>query len=306
MTVVYLDILVTVNWLIDFLLLRACARILHLPCRRGRAVLGALFGGFCACVLLLPELPSVASLLLKLVTAGIMALIAFPWTGLFAYLRQTGLLFLISALFAGLSFALWYFVAPAGFYVSNGAVYYQIHPLLLALLCCVCYCLVCLYEHWFCRENRSGGRYRLTVTDHEGSVTIDALHDSGNGLTELFSGAPVIVAEKSALLPILSPTMRQALEGLSAGAEVSSAEEILAAGWRLIPFRSVGGSGLLPAFRPRRLLLKRENGKSGDITGCYIALCPSLGRGEYRALIGTDPISLLQTAQKGERYEMVT
>lgn len=306
MTVVYLDILVTVNWLIDFLLLRACARLLHLPCRRGRAVLGALFGGFSACVLLLPELPAVASLSLKLVTAGVMVLIAFPWTGLFSYLRQTGLLFLVSALFAGLAFALWFFVAPAGFYVSNGVVYYQIHPLLLAALCTACYLLVCLYERWFCRETRTGGRYRLTVTDKAGSVTLSALHDSGNGLTELFSGSPVIVAERDAVLPILSPAMQQALEEMATEANTVSAEAVLAAGWRLIPFRSLSGSGLLPAFRPQRITLKKENGKGGDITGCYIALSPPLGRGDYRALIGSDPVSLLQTVQKGERYEMVT
>ena len=92
MTTVYLDVLIAVNWLIDDLLLSGCARLLHLPYRRGRLVLGSLFGGCCACVILLPPLPVYLSLAVKLVTAGIMALIGFPWLGVRAYLRQTGLL----------------------------------------------------------------------------------------------------------------------------------------------------------------------------------------------------------------------
>ena len=53
-------------------------------------------------------------------------------------------------------------------------------------------------------------------------------------------------------------------------------------------FRSVGGDGLLPAFRPEHLTVVAENGANRDATGAYVAVCEELGRGDYDALVGTD------------------
>ena len=48
MPVIYLDVLLALNLFIDFLLLSAAARILRIPGRTGRRVLGALLGAACA------------------------------------------------------------------------------------------------------------------------------------------------------------------------------------------------------------------------------------------------------------------
>lgn len=310
-TVIYLDVLIAVNWLIDFLLLRACSRLLRIPGGRGRQVFGSLFGGFCACVILLPSLAWWGSLAVNLVTAGVMCLIAFPWRGIKAYLRQTGALFAVSALLAGVALALFMLIAPAGLYVANGTVYYNVPPVWLAALCGVSYVLICLYERFLRKGAVRGGRYRITVTDAGGTVTLPALYDSGNRLCETFSGAPVIVVQKEAVLPVLSPAMRRTLNALDGTDSGQPAEGAMAVGWRLIPFHSIGGNGLLPAFKPAALTLQRENGKPHSITGCYLALSPALGRGEYQALIGNDPVALSEEtghlpAQKGEKHELVT
>ena len=57
---------------------------------------------------------------------------------------------------------------------------------------------------------------------------------------------------------------------------------------RMVPFQSVGGDGLLPAFQVKKVRISGSGRPSKDITGVYIALTPELGRGEYEALFGGD------------------
>lgn len=304
LTIIYLDILIAVNWLIDFLLVRACARLLRCEGKIGRQVLGSLFGGCSAVAILLPPMGAWISLWVQLVTAAVMALITFPWQGMRAYIKQTGLLFVVSALFAGVALALFTFAAPSGLYVANGTVYYYIPPLWLAVLCAVGYGVVVLCERLFRHSRPQGGIYKLSVTDAGGTVVISALYDSGNRLCETFSGAPVIVAEREAVMEVLSPAMKRLLKALEENGVPG--EQSVVPGWRLVPFKSIGGNGLLPAFKPQSLQLQNETGETCSVTGCYLALGRSLGRGEYRALLGDGVVTALKEKKKGERYEMVT
>ena len=45
MPIVYADVLVALNWVIDFLLLSATALFLHIPLNRVRVTLSSLIGG---------------------------------------------------------------------------------------------------------------------------------------------------------------------------------------------------------------------------------------------------------------------
>lgn len=65
MPVLYLDVLIAVNLLIDFLLLSAAARILRLPVRRAGFWLVHLLGLLSCCMILLPPLPAAVSVLLN-------------------------------------------------------------------------------------------------------------------------------------------------------------------------------------------------------------------------------------------------
>ena len=61
-------------------------------------------------------------------------------------------------------------------------------------------------------------------------------------------------------------------------------------GFRLVPFESVGGSGMLPAFRPDSVRLE----PAGTSLACYVALwqrgpaCPGFPAGDFQALYGPD------------------
>ncbi len=302
MPVIYIDVLIALNLFVDFLLLSATARVLRRPHRRWRMVLAALFGGVCACTILLPALSLPVQALVGVAQAALMVLLAFSWHGWRSYLCEVGVLFALSAVFAGVCYAVWFFVAPGGFVIFNGVVYYDVPPLILVALTVLSYGVVWLYDHLTLGRVPASHSYRLTVTYGGQSVEVRALHDTGNGLADCFSGRPVVVVERAALLPLLPASLRTLrtddLIASFAGTGESCAplaQTAVDTRLRLIPFRSVGGEGLLPAFQPDALTVTDFAGQTRDIGGGYVAVTDTLGRGEFQALIGNDIATLFYT-----------
>lgn len=138
-----------------------------------------------------------------------------------------------------------------------------------------------------------GGEYHLTLDYGMGPVSVRALLDTGNHLTEVFSGSPVAVVRREAVESALPSSVLAAADALTPERHLRTARRFPRrrpgiSGIRLVPYRSVGGKGLLPAFRPQSASLLSSAGISRDVTGIYTALCSDLGRGGYDALIGSD------------------
>lgn len=271
--VVYADVLLVLNWWIDFLLLLGVRYLVGEGSPSWRLALGALAGSLSCFVLFLPPLPVWLSLLLKLLTAAAMIRLSFRWRDRRLFMRQLLWLFGLSAGLAGVSGALYFFAAPPGFYVFNGVVYYAAPPLLLVGLTVACYGLLWALDKFLRRRAPAGRCYTVQVFHDGRRVRFLCLYDSGNHLTEPFTNRPVLVAERvviSELLPV--PASAEELETADAA-------------WRLIPYDTLGGTGLLPAFLPERVTVKA--GGTERQVDCYVAVCDRLGRGEYRGLLGT-------------------
>ncbi len=270
--IIYVDILLAVNGWVDFLLLLFVRRLAATGTSGRRLVWGAAVGALSSLLLLLPALPVWVTAPCKLVTAALMVWVSFPWEGVRLFCRRLLLLFGVSAGLAGLCGALHFYVAPVGLYVFNGQIYYAVKPLWLVGLTAVCYGLMRVWDWWVRRRAPGGREYAVTITVFGQSVTVPCLYDSGNHLTEPFSGCPVVVVERGAVAGLLPlPTVEQ----LPADGR-----------WRLIPYDSLGGSGVLPAFIPDGLTV-RPPSDHRPLPRCYVAVCDRLGRGEYRGLLGS-------------------
>ena len=272
--VIYIDILLALNWWIDFLLLLGVRRAMGGGVRSWRLALGALVGAVSCFTLFLPPMSVWLSLLIRLLAAALMVTVAFRRRSWQDWGRRVILLFALSAGLAGLCGALYFFLAPQGFYVFNGVVYYSVPPLLLVALTVVCYGLLWLSEQLLRRRAPKEHLFRVRLT-HEGrTVTFPCLYDSGNHLVEPFSGRPVLVVERGVaeeLLPV-----------------PPSVEDMPAqTGWRLIPYDTLGGSGLLPAFLTDSATVLRRDTEH-RLPECYVAVCERLGRGEYSGLMGSE------------------
>lgn len=281
---VYADILLALNWWIDYLLLLGVRRVMGGGAGGWRLALGALVGSLTCFVLFLPSVPLWLDLLIKFIAAAAMTLVAFRWQGWGKLARRVFLLFAMSAGFAGLCGGLYFFVAPQEFCVHNGVVYYAVPPLLLVGLTVLCYGVLWLWERLMRRRAPTDHACRLTITVAERRVDCACLYDSGNHLVEPFSGYGVLVLERNLAEQLL---------------DVPSEEEIPTVGrWRLIPYDTLRGGGLLPAFIPDSVVVTM-GGRSHSLRDCYVAVCDRLGRGEYQALMGTALGS--QLAERGDK-----
>lgn len=270
--VIYVDILLALNWWIDFLLLLGVRRFMGGYGKSWRLAAGALVGALSCLTLFLPPISVWLSLLIRLTSAALMVTVAFGRHLRRDWFRRVLLLFALSAGLAGLCGALYFFLAPQGFYVFNGVVYYSVPPLVLVALTVVCYGLLWLAEQLLRRRAPKEHLFRVSLTRAGHTVTFFCLYDSGNHLVEPFSGKAVLVVEREVAEKLL--TFIPAVSNLPAG-------------WRLIPYNTLGGNGLLPAFVPDAASVA-FHGSTYALPSCYVAVCDSLGRGEYQGLMGAN------------------
>ena len=271
--VIYADVLLAVNWWVDFLLLLAVRRFLGVGARPWRLILGALIGGVVSFSLFLPPIATWLSLIIKFAAAGLMILTAFGWRDRRRFARALFLLFGLSAGLSGLCSALYYFAAPRDLMVFNGVVYYAVSPWLLLGLTVLCYGVLWLFEMVARRRAPQGRDFKVRMSYGGRSVVLRCLYDSGNHLTEPFSNRPVVVVQRAAIDGLLP--LPDNVEDLPPNGQ-----------WRVVPFDTLAGGGLLPAFLPDNVVAITPRGEC-SLGDCYVAVCERLGRGDYEGLIGS-------------------
>ncbi len=276
MPIIYIDILFILNLWVDFLLLSATARLRRLPVKRWRLLFGAAVGALGSCLLFLPPLSWWGALLIRVPGTALLAVITFPMPNLRRGVGDTITLTVLCAVFSGTATMLWYIAAPNGFLVVNGVVYYDAPASLLILFTAVSYVAVCVFDRLTRRKTPQGRGCTLLLRHGGREVACACLYDSGCTLREPFSGKPAVVIDATAVHTVLPPDWQR------------DSAAATAAGTRFVPFKSLGGDGLLPAFLPDYMAVVDTNGKRLDITGSYLALGEGVLNGEYTALIGTD------------------
>lgn len=253
--VIYADLLMLLNFLVDFLLLMGTNRLSGYPPDSGRAALAALLGALYCGACFAPGFAFLSSFLWRLACLVLMAGIAFGWNR--STVPRGGLFTLLSMALGGVATG----VGKGGFFmlvVSAAGVW---------LLCRVSF------------RGDAGIRKYLPMRLQYGgkSVQIMALQDTGNTLRDPVTGERVIVAGAEVAYRLTGLTKEQ----LKSPLETMSRQPI--PGLRLIPYRSVGESaGMLLALRLESVKLGARQGSA------LVAFAPeSLGMGEmYQALTG--------------------
>ena len=276
MPVVYIDVLFLLNLWIDFLLLSLTARLCRVPARRGRLVLGAVVGAALCVLLFLPPLSVWLSLVIRILGTVLLTVVTFRWYSWRIFWKLLIVFAMVSAVFSGVATALWYTVAPAGFMVVGGVVYYDAPASLLIVFTAISYAVILLYERLRRRTAPKNRVYILEIQENGKQLVCSLLYDSGCTLKEPFSGRAALVID------------RLAAETLLPDGWLEDAALARACGVRFIPFETVGGEGALPAFCPERMIITDKKGGRFDVSGSFLAVSDALGHGEYTALCGTD------------------
>lgn len=252
---VYLDLVMLLNFLVDFLLILGTNRLAGYPTGAGSGAAAAALGGVYAGACMVPGFAFLGNFLWRMVSLVMMAVIAFGWNR--SALQRGAVFVLLSMALGGLAL---------GFGRGSFSVL-LLSALLMYLLCHVSFRGSIGQRDYIPVELCWNGR-RLSLI---------ALRDTGNTLRDPLTGEQVLVAGADVGMELLGLTRQQ----LQRPVEALASGRI--PGLRLIPYRAVGqpGSMLLAVRMPGARIGKRNDDP-------LVAFAPEeLGRGEvYRMLTG--------------------
>ena len=179
----------------------------------------------------------------------------------------------LSLVLAGFLLFLIQLFAPRSLAVVGHAVYFDLSLPLLFLCTAGAYQVFWCFQRLFHREDLVPRLCQVEIRFRDKTAVLWAKADTGCALREPFSGLPVLVCQAAAVRQLLPQDF------------LPSPEEPLPPGFRLIPFESVGGSGLLPGFQPDSV----HRLPKGAAVQCYVALWDRQFPGrEFQALYGPD------------------
>ncbi len=250
---VYLDLVVGLNFLVDFLLLMGTNRLSGFPAGWKRCLLGAVLGGCYSGLCLIPGLRFLGSFLWRTVFLLLMAGAAFGWNR--GSVKRLGVFLILSMALGGMAVSL-----GRGDFL--GLVLGAAGLWMLSFLA-------------FGGKADSQEYIPLTVHYEGKSVSAIALRDSGNTLRDPITGEQVF---------LLSAELGTKLTGLTA-LQMASPLETLAAqpisGLRLIPYRAVGcDGGMLLGMKFQDVRLGEET-----VSAVIAFVTEGLGQGMVQALV---------------------
>lgn len=258
---IYVDILIITNIYADFFLLKTTARLTHTPLRNGKCILGALVGSLFSLIILLPPLSSFALLLIRLLSAALMIITAFGGGKSPRELLKIGVIFFfVCFIFAGAEYGIAVLSGGKNMIWHNSTLYVNISLLTLVISTIISYAAISFFRYYIDGKNSTDIKYDIIIAKNNKTVSVKAVGDTCNNLTDVFTGKPVIICSKDSVSHLFG-------DG-EAEKALSAEKEGHINGWRLIPCSTIQSAGMLPVFKPTGAVVKSsENGllKSVDV-----------------------------------------
>ena len=283
---IYIDILIAVNLFINYILLLLTAKFLSLKWKSIRLVFGEILSGIYSLYILFPETNLFLSILVKLIMSITIVWCVFGFKSLKSFIKITLCFYAINFLFSGMMLGLWILFRPSSMEMNNGVVYFNISPLVLIASTIVSYFIIEIFYRIIGKNHIKNSFYEIKINIEDSPVKLRAKVDTGNILREPFSNLPVIIVRKSTAEKIIPPKLLGLLDNYYQNTNNISSYEVKYS-IRMVPFKTVAGSGVLPAFK-----LKNIINPEGILKKAYIAICPdgTLSE-EIGALINPELIS---------------
>lgn len=247
---IYIDILIITNIYANFFLLKTTARLIHTPLRNGKCITGAIVGSLFSLIILLPPISSFLLLLIRILSAILMIEVSFGGGKSARELFKTGVtFFFVCFIFAGIEYGLAVLSGGKNMLWHNSTLYVNVSLLTLVISTIASYAAVCFFRYYMDGKNSADTAYDLIITRNGKTVSVNAVGDTCNNLTDVFTGKPVIVCGKNSVIELLK--------------ENEPDTETPGSGWRLIPFSTIHSEGMLPVFKPSEIIVK--NTESGAV-----------------------------------------
>lgn len=284
-TVIYLDVLLLVNFLVAYFLLLAAGALSGQRAAFGRMLAGSALAALSALILFWPELPYPMQVAYKLATAAVIVAAAFGWHGWRRFVTAVCWYAALNIGLAGLALLAILRTGTALVHTGNLVVYLRVPPLLLLGLSGLC----CFGVEAALRLTAAPARTKtagLELTLCGAAVRLRAALDTGCHLKDPITCLPVLLISYKDARGRLPEEVCLFLDGWFAGER--RAQPPPGTRLRLIPCSTASDQTLLPGFAVEDIGLITENGVLG-LGRTAVAFAPrSFCSEDYEALYGSD------------------
>ena len=248
MRVIYIDILLLLNFYVTYFLIVGLCCFLHRKISLHRRLLGSLVGTVSSLMIFLPPLPLIVNIAGKAVVSLLITLISLGFGSIKAFIKNSALFFVVNCVYAGIMLALWLLCAPMGMMYNNGAAYLNIPFWAVIMSTLISYIILLVIRRILDSKTDLDKNYLLEIETAAGNVTLDAIPDSGNKLTDFLTGLPVVFCDINKCADLCPKEIFIYLSDLNR--EYVSMHKV-----RLLPCSTVSGDTVAVCFKPDKLFI---------------------------------------------------
>ncbi len=261
---IYIDILLITNIYTNYFLLKTTSKLVHSPLRNSKCIIAALVGSLFSLIILLPQLNTAMLLLLRILFAAVMIMVSFSGKRLREIYRIGLVFFFVSFVFAGIEYGITVLFNDKNMLWHNSTLYVNISLSTLIISTLLSYVVISLFRHYLDGTNAGDYKYKIIISYKGKSVVLDAVGDTCNNLTDVFTGKPVVVCSKDSLTELFDEIeINNILEN-----KIPAFIE----GWKYIPFSTIHSEGILPVFKPSNTIIKCTEKNINKTADVYIGV----------------------------------
>lgn len=253
MQTIYVDVLIVLNVYVNCFILLSAAKITHSRLSRVRCFFVSLYGSFYSLLILIPEINGLLNFAVKIFAGVTIALLAFGIKNKTRFIMNLIAFFAVNFLLAGAVYAVYISLKPSFIEFNNTYFYIDFSLLTLIVVTAGLYALLCISRWLSDRFSAASAEYTVYIKYRGRMTAVKGLADTGNSLVDFFSGKPVVICSQKRLAEIVTLDLKA---------------EKLPKGFRIIPYSTIGNSGMMTVFSPDEVIISDdEKGlrKSADV-----------------------------------------
>jgi stage II sporulation protein GA (sporulation sigma-E factor processing peptidase) len=192
------------------------------------------------------------SLGIKLIAAAIITIAAFGVSDIKHTLKLILYFYIVNFIFAGIVMLMYITFKPSFMAFNNSYFYVDFSLVSLVVFTAIAYFIVKAVRYFMDKGCDASHHYKVIVRHSNFVFSLDALADTGNSLVDSFSGKPVIICPQNNINEFSEVDFQNETNPENAAILYKKY------GLRLIPYSTIGNSGLIPVFSPEEIIIIDE------------------------------------------------
>ena len=259
---IYVDVLFLSSFITSLFTLMLLSKLIHIRIRRKRFLTASAVSALSSLLIFIKPGGFAASLLItviKLAVSAVTLLCAVGKVNLKTFISRWIVFLTVNILMSGICMLIWDIFGGDVIIIRNCTVYLNV-PLHLMIVCiAVSYAVISLYDKAVSIKASREMSYKVIYSYGDRSIIMPAVCDSGNLLTDSFSGEPVVILLSRRLYEYFG---------------IDNEKSCLANSFHLIPYKTVDGSRLMPVTLKGEIVIKGGNGSTKDVK-CAVGILDS-------------------------------